>query len=408
MRFSRALTLSLGLSLLAGCGLAGQGGLPGRAATGLDPSTFRADGVSRTHVLVRFHEGPTTLDARAFSARNGVRIARTLPALNTAAVTVSGSPEDTVARLSRDPAVAHVEFDRAVTLDDVSVNDPRRGEQYQLDRVQAGKAWEISRGSDQVVVAVIDTGIDLGHPDLKSKLVAGTNTIEAGSPPRDDRGHGTHVAGIAVAATNNREGVAGLASNCRLMPVRVTGNQGGTTESVAAGLVWAADHRADVANMSLGFYEESDTLKRAVEYALSKNVVLVSTMGNDHQEKPRFPAAYPGVIAVGSTDARDQRSSFSNYGSWMSVSAPGKDILSTFPTYTVRLVNTPGYGFMTGTSMAAPLVAGLCGLVRSKHPGMAPAAVKQLLEETAVDLGDPGHDVYYGHGRIDAYAALSR
>jgi len=408
LRFFTALSLPMALSLLAGCGLSGQTGLPATSGSSLDPTRFRADGVSRTHVLVRFQDGMTTLDAHAFADRHGLRITRTLPALDMALVTVTGTPEATLARLSKDPAVAHVEFDRAVTLDDVSVNDPRRGEQYHLDRVQAGKAWEISRGSDQVVIAIIDTGIDLGHPDLKSKLVAGTNTLDAGSPPRDDRGHGTHVAGIAVAATNNREGVAGLASNCRLMPVRVTGNQGGTTESVAAGLVWAADHRADVANMSLGFYEESDTLQRAVAYALSKNVVLVSTMGNDRQEKPRYPAAYPGVIAVGSTDAQDQRSSFSNYGSWMSVSAPGKDILSTFPTYTVRLVNTPGYGFMTGTSMAAPLVSGLCGLVRSKHPGMAPAEVKRLIEKTARDLGDPGHDVYYGHGRIDAYAALSR
>jgi subtilisin family serine protease len=408
MRFSTTLSLPLALSLLAGCGVSGQNRMPGPSGSSLDPARFRADGVNRTHVLVRFRDGLSTLDASDFSGRHGVRLTRSIPALNTALVTVSGSPEETIARLARDPAVAHAEVDRAVALDDVSVNDPRRGEQYPLDRVQAGKAWEITRGSDQVVVAIIDTGIDLGHPDLKSKLVAGTNTLEAGSPPRDDRGHGTHVAGIAVAATNNREGIAGLASNCRLMPVRVTGNQGGTTGSVAAGLVWAADHRADVANMSLGFYEESDTLRRAVDYALSKNVVLVSTMGNDRQEKPRYPAAYPGVIAVGSTDAQDQRSGFSNYGSWMSVSAPGKDVLSTFPTYTVRLVNTPGYGFMTGTSMAAPLVSGLCGLVRSKHPGMAPAEVKRLIEETARDLGDPGPDVHYGHGRIDAYAALSR
>ncbi len=406
--------IALGLTLvsLVGCGLPAtmNATVAPRTSGGqqLDPAQFRADGVSRTQVLVSFRQAMTRQDFERFEARTRLRVKRTLPALQAAVVTVGASPEETVARLRQDAAVARAEVDRAVLADEVVVNDPKRGDQYALDKVQASRAWDVTRGSEQVVIGIVDSGVDLTHPDLKAKLLPGYSSVEPGKQPKDDMGHGTHVAGIAAASTDNGEGVAGLASNCKILPVRVLGTRAGSAATIAEGLIWAADHGADVVNMSLGFYDENETVAKAVQYALSKNVVLVATMGNNNLEKRRYPAAYPGVIAVGSTDKADQKSSFSNFGSWMSVSAPGTDILSTFPTYPVGIQGPAKYATLSGTSMAAPLVAGLCGLVRSKNPGMTPAAVKQLLESTAVDLGDAGADKNFGNGRIDAFAALSR
>lgn len=397
---------------LTGCGFGGDA-LTKTSTSGvqsparLNPDEFRADGVSKKQVLVSFKT--RTTDVPAFEKRNGVKVKRSLSSIGSAIVTISGDPETAVDKLRRDASVSHAELDRALLMDDVKVNDPSRGAQYALDTVNANTAWEKTLGSDKVTIAIVDSGLDLDHPDLKGKLVAGYNSVTPGQAPKDDVGHGTHVAGIAAASTNNGVGVAGLAANSKIMPVKVLGDGTGSAASVADGIIWAADHGADVINMSLGFYEENDTLAKAVAYALSKNVVVVATMGNNNIERKRFPAAFPGVIAVGSTAKGDTRSTFSNYGNWMSVSAPGTDILSTFPSYPVTIGGgKDGYASLSGTSMAAPLVAGLCGLVRSQHPGMAPAEVKKLVEAASADLGDKGYDKYFGNGRIDAFQAVSK
>jgi subtilisin family serine protease len=397
---------------LTGCGFGGDA-LTKTSTSGiqspvrLNPNEFRADGVSKKQVLVSFKTRST--DLSAFERRNGVKVKRSLASIGSAIVTISGDPETFVSKLRRDAAVAYAELDRALLMDDVKVNDPSRGQQYALDTVNANTAWESTMGSDKVTIAIVDSGLDLEHPDLKGKLVAGYNAVAPGEAPKDDVGHGTHVAGIAAASTNNGLGIAGLAANSKLMPVKVLGDGTGSAASVSDGIIWAADHGADVINMSLGFYDENETLGKAVAYALSKNVVVVATMGNNNIERKRFPAAFPGVIAVGSTAKGDTRSTFSNFGDWMSVSAPGTDILSTFPRYPVSINGSQsGYASLSGTSMAAPLVAGLCGLVRSQHPGMAPAEVKKLLETSAADLGDKGYDKYFGNGRIDAFQAVSK
>lgn len=373
----------------------------------LNPNEFRADGVSKKQVLVSFNV--RTPDFSTFEKRNGVKVKRSLSSINSAVVSITGDPEAVVSKLRRDSWVASAELDRALLMDDVKVNDTSRGQQYALDTVKADAAWDKTMGSEKVTIAIVDSGLDLDHPDLKDKLVAGYNSVTPGQAPKDDVGHGTHVAGIAAASTNNGLGVAGLAANSKIMPVKVLGDGTGSAGTVADGIIWAADHGADVINMSLGFYDENETLGKAVAYALSKNVVIVATMGNNNIEKKRYPAAFPGVIAVGSTDKADNKSTFSNFGDWMSVSAPGTDILSTFPRYGVTIGGgKDGYASLSGTSMAAPLVAGLCGLVRSQHVGMAPADVKKLLETTAQDKGGAGFDKYFGNGRIDAFQAVSK
>lgn len=409
------IALAVGLAPLVGCGLTPASPVTNqpRSTNGqhLDATRYRADGVDRTRVLVTFRNSPDALALDQLEARTRFQVDRRIPAIGAAVLRISGSPEAAVAQLSSDPAIAHAELDRAIILDDVTVNDPERSKQYGLDKIRAGKAWDLTRGSEQVVIGIVDSGVDTDHPDLRAKLLPGVNTVDPTLTVRDDVGHGTHVAGIAAASTNNGVGIAGIASQCKVLPVKALSTAFGSVSSVAQGVIWAVDHGADVINMSLGINEPSEVLTNAVQYALSKNVVLVATMGNKNVEAPRYPASIPGVIAVGSTDSTDRKSRFSNYGAWMSVSAPGTDIFSTFPTYPVSIPasnGNAGYEYMSGTSMAAPLVTGLCALVRSKHPDLAPAEVKRLIERTAVDLGDRGADKMFGNGRIDAFAALSK
>jgi len=405
--FKSLLGLVLGASILTGCST----GLPTGSNTSItyqpgsiNLNVFRADGVSKKQVLVTF-KGQANL--QEFQTRNKMRVSNVIAPINAAAIEISGmSPEAAVAKLKADPSVASAEFDRAAILDDVKVNDPLRGKQYALDKVNAPAAWDITMGKSSVTIAIVDSGVDLTHPDLKAKIVKPTSTIDASA--KDDMGHGTHVAGIAAAIANNKEGVAGLAANAKIMPVRVLGNQAGSAASVAEGVIYAADNGADVINMSLGFYDKPEVLEKAVKYALSKNVVIIATMGNNNIERRRYPAAFDGVIAVGSTDSADKKSHFSNFGDWISVSAPGTDILSTYPTYQVQPGRPTSYASLSGTSMAAPLVTGLAGLIRSQHPNMAPAQVKALIEKSSVDLGAKGFDKEFGHGRIDAFKAVSK
>jgi subtilisin family serine protease len=245
----------------------------------------------------------------------------------------------------------------------------------------------------------VDTGVDLDHPDLAGNVVSGYNVISPGAPPQDDHGHGTHVAGIVAAITNNNVGVAGVAGGCRIMPVKVLNNVGeGTDFDVATGIQWAADNGARVINMSLGSPDYSYALADAVDYAYGKNVLIVAAAGNDGLESILYPAALPHVMAVGATDKIDGRASFSNYGNALDIVAPGVNIFST--------LWDNSYTYLSGTSMATPHVAGVAALVLSLHPEYTNDQVEKVLKAGCVDLGNPGWDPYYGYGRVDALAAL--
>ena len=285
-------------------------------------------------------------------------------------------------------------------------NDEMFKDQYAHRVSNSLAGWKITQGSDKVTIAVVDTGVDLKHPDLAAKLVPGRDIVDGDDEPNDGHYHGTHCAGIAAAIANNGIGVAGFAPNVRIMPVRVLDNGGsGTSADVANGMIWAADHGAQVISMSLGGSSNPAVKEEAVKYALSKDVVLVAAMGNRGDNSQIFPAAQPGVVAVGATDNADRRASFSQYGKWISVSAPGVNILSTFPT------NGPAgkknYGSISGTSMATPAVAGVVALIRSQFPDMNREQVRAQLEQGTDDLGDKGYDDYYGHGRINVAKALT-
>ncbi|PIQ25944.1 hypothetical protein COW36_02960 [bacterium (Candidatus Blackallbacteria) CG17_big_fil_post_rev_8_21_14_2_50_48_46] len=289
-------------------------------------------------------------------------------------------------------------------------NDPLFTQQYAHALTQSLKGWEIQKGKTELVLAVLDTGVDTHHPDLAAKLLPGYNTVDHLPEVHDKHGHGTHCAGVAGALLNNAEGGAGFAPQVRLLPVQVFSTGGFTSfADVAEGIVWATDQGARILSMSLGSRTLTQVLEDAVVYAQQRNVLLVAGMGNDGHQRERpiksYPAALPGVLAVGATDQADQLAFFSQVGPWHSVTAPGIQIVSSLPTYASAI---PGlsYGPMSGTSMATPAVAGLAALVSSQFPQLDAAGIKAQIEATADDLGSQGFDNLYGHGRINVYRAL--
>lgn len=271
--------------------------------------------------------------------------------------------------------------------------------QWNLPLIGMEKSWDISEGSSDVIVAVVDTGVDMDHPEFAGKLVEGYNVLEDNNKPQDDNGHGTHVSGVIAAKTNNKDGIAGMTWKSKLMPIKAIGADGsGSAVDIAQGIYWATDHGADVINLSVGNYTSSAALKEACQYAFQKNVVLVAASGNDASDQPSYPAAYDEVLSVAAVDHRKERADFSNFGEHVDVSAPGVDIPSTY-IYS-------DYASLSGTSMACPHVAALAALVRSVHPDMNNRDVMDVIRQSAVDLGPPGHDQLYGYGMIDVSQTL--
>jgi hypothetical protein len=291
--------------------------------------------------------------------------------------------------------------------------------QWNLRTVRAPQAWDTSTGSNRVVLAVLDSGLDLGHPDFlcSRKVVAGYDFFNGDSNPQDDYGHGTHVAGIAGACTNNGAGIAGLNWNVSLMPIKVIGAAGnGPVSAVVDGIIWAVDHGATVLNLSLGGSAPSQAERDAVAYAHSRDVLVVASAGNEFQEgNPiSYPAAYDYVLAVAATGDQDEHAAYSNTGAYVDIAAPGGNptgpydrapehyIISTF----WRGGPAP-YMQWSGTSMAAPHVAGLAAMVRGLNPTLTADQTQAIIQYTAQDLGVPGRDPVFGYGRINVQAAVA-
>ena len=272
--------------------------------------------------------------------------------------------------------------------------------QWNLPNIHTNRGWMTSKGAKDVIVAVVDTGVDSNHRDLQGKLLKGYNVFDKNQPPKDEVGHGTHVAGIIGATVNNGEGIAGITWYNPILPVKALDNNGsGTSYSVAEGIIWATDNGAKVINMSLGNYVDGAFLHDAVKYAYDRDVVLIAATGNDNTRRPGYPAAYPEVFAVSATDANQKRASFSNYGNYVDVVAPGTSIASTYPNNQ--------YAALSGTSMACPHVSALAALIRSVNPSLKNTEVYDIMRQSVVDLGTPGKDMYYGYGEIDVAQALS-
>jgi type VII secretion-associated serine protease mycosin len=301
-----------------------------------------------------------------------------------------------------DPGVLSVETDVAEHTLSAGENDPMRAQQWALDRTPFESAWTTTHGAG-VIVAVVDTGVDAAHEDLGTVVLPGIDYIDSGRDGRfDPAGHGTHVAGIIAARVNNGRGIAGAAPGVRILPVRVLdANGSGVSSNVAAGIIWAADHGARVINVSLGGGPSSG-VQMAIRYALSKRAVVVAAAGNNGASGNTavYPGAYPEAIAVGSFDQDLNKSSFSNSASYVDISAPGNDILSTWST------SSSSYAVASGTSMATPYAAAEAALVTATNPKLSAAGVTSIMEVTARDMGSPGVDPDYGHGEINPLAAV--
>ena len=292
-------------------------------------------------------------------------------------------------------------------VDDVDAEEVWGGAENAVDVVAGNVAGQ------GVKVAIIDTGIDYTHPDLDGVYAGGYDFVANDNDPKDENGHGTHCAGI-VAAEDNGEGVIGVAPKTSIYAVRALDAYGsGSVSDIVAGIDWCINNDMDVISMSLGSSSPDSTLEDAVTRAYNAGIVVVAASGNDGKNAISYPAKYADAIAVGAIDSNHNLASFSNYGPEQEVVAPGVDIYSTMPTYTVTLNSwwygglSKNYDQMSGTSMATPMVAGVCALILSANPNLSPGEVRNILHDTAIDLGTSGWDQNYGYGEVDALEAVN-
>lgn len=361
-------------------------GTPGYAA---GPGAGDADGRIPDRVLVRFEPQVPEHARRAAFGRVGAEEIGAIPQLDVMIGRVPEAAADRVlAALQRNPHVAYAEYDVEVELEEVVPNDPEWSRQWGPRQVNAPEAWAHSKGGSEVVIAILDTGV-APVPDLVNKLLPGRNMMAGNADTADVNGHGTMSAGVAAASTDNSIGVAGYCWDCSILPVKVMESSGSTAD-VAAGIVWATDSGADVISMSLSGAGGTATLHDAVRYAAARDVALVAAAGNSGNSVQRYPAAYPEVIAVAGSTSRDQLYSWSNYGSWVDVAAPGQN-----------LTTHPDGSFFTyaGTSSATPAVAGVLGLAKGWNVSAAQA--REALQLSAVPLDGTRF------GRVDANAMVA-
>ena len=351
---------------------------------------------AKARLIVTYEDGATG-EARDRSVGTvQVEAEGGLPAVNAEIFSVSGASDglrEAKEKLEEEPGVEAVEYDHAREAA-YSPNDPGLPEQWGLKKTGFRPAWDVSRG-DGVRIAIVDSGITGGHPDLSGKVVAQRDFVNEDGVADDDAGHGTHVAGIAAARTGNGTGISGGCPGCEILVAKTMQGRLGYDSDVAAGIIWAADNGADVINLSLTGPAPSGILRKAVNYAWNKGAVVVAASGNTGDGTVQYPASYSNAIAVSATNRSDGRAAFSTLGDWVDVAAPGVGTLSTLPG---------GYGYMNGTSMATPHVAALAALLAGE--GLSNGEIKDRILTTTVDLGPPGRDPYFGTGRIDAGRAL--
>lgn len=308
------------------------------------------------------------------------------------------SEKDAVAKLARHPAFKYAQLDRKVSPA-LAVNDPYIGSAWHINKVGAPAAWDSTMGTG-ITIAILDTGVNVAHPDLKDRIVPGFNVENNNTDVSDLCGHGTAVAGAAAASTNNALGVAGIAGAARIMPVRIvfkdTTGCHAWDSTVAAGITYAADHGARIANVSFTGIAGSPAVISAARYMKSKGGLVFISAGNANVNENVTPDS--NYIVVSSTDSADNKSSFSSWGSFVALSAPGSGIWTTN--------NSLGYSAWNGTSFSAPVSAGAAALVMAARPELSAQQVEGLLFSTSVDLGAAGRDIVFGHGRVNAGAAV--
>lgn len=283
-----------------------------------------------------------------------------------------------------------------------TANDPSIDKEWGLYKMQVASAsglsaWDVTTGNSDIKVAVLDTGIYKDHLDLQGRVILEKDFTNSASGVADKDGHGTHVAGSIAANTNNGVGVAGVSYTASILNGKVLGDSGsGSYSGIAAGLIWAADNGAKVINLSLGGSVDSSTLKDAIDYTVAKGAVVVAAAGNNGNTVPLYPANYSSVLSVAATDQSDVKPSWSTYGSWVNVTAPGVSIYSTY--------KDGGYATYSGTSMATSYVSGVAVLVWAANHCATNSCVVGAIETGADKIGGTGS--YWQYGRVNAYNAV--
>jgi serine protease len=408
-----------------------------------------AENYNTENVLVGIKSEADLNSAKAIGVKNNLKFNNFIKGINTIVFKTNGqNVKDLIPKLSSEKLFSYVETDHMSEnkpeaesdLPDDSlfnlfaaepVNDKYFKDQYGLTATKVVDAWALSTGKN-TIISIIDSGVEMGHQDLKNRVVPGYDAFSQQTGEKAANAsklnyinsaykHGSHVAGIAAAEYNNGKGIAGVAPEAKILPVKIfpdfsdyfkalkkneDGSEVTVVSAIADGIAWSVEHHADVINMSLAVWAPSATIERAVKYALDNNVSVVVAAGNDRAtgNKKNYLAAIPGVIGVGATDKKNDVTFFSNSGDYVSIVAPGLDIVSTTPS----ILSLRPYRKMSGTSMSAPHIAGVVALLKSKFGATAtPAWIKSRLESTATDLGATGRDDLYGMGLVNAFKALN-
>ncbi|MES2831487.1 MAG: S8 family serine peptidase [Pseudomonadota bacterium] len=303
--------------------------------------------------------------------------------------------------LKRHPHLKFVEEDRLVKATAIP-NDPYFGSQWHTARINAPIAWDRTLGAG-VTIAIIDSGVNSSHPDLAANMVQGYNFVENNTNTTDVCNHGTLVAGAAAGVSNNGTGIAGVAGRSRIMPIKIayldpaSNSCLSSYSAIAKGITHAADNGARIVNVSFGPIADSPAIQSAAQYLKSKGGLLFISAGNAGINESF--ARNTAMIPVAATDTQDVKPGWSNYGNFIALSAPGTGIWTT--------TGTSGYQEMSGTSFSSPVAAGVGALMMAVNPALNNLTIEQLLYSTAVDLGSPGVDTYYGYGRVNAGAAVA-
>lgn len=303
------------------------------------------------------------------------------------------------AALERNPHMSFVE-NNYYAAGGMEPNDVKYSQQWYLPKISAPLGWEICTGAQSIPIAIIDSGIDPIHPDLVGKILPGYNFLQDNADTRDVLGHGTAVAGTAAALSNNLEGITGVAWANPIMPLVVLNSENWATYyDIARAVVFAADQGVRIMNISIGGSSSSTTLQNAIDYAWNKGAMVFACAHNYSTSTPYYPAACTHAVAVSATDAADNRASFSNYGNWIDVAAPGVSILTT--------TRGGGYGSWSGTSFSSPIAAGLAALITSVNPSLTNYEILELITGNTDDLGALGFDQYFGFGRVNVNKSLN-
>jgi subtilisin family serine protease len=330
----------------------------------------------------------------------GVSLEKEIDRIKVKRIKVSEANREKVkARLAKNPHVEFVE-ENFIAQGMLVPSDSSYPSQWHLPKIAAPQSWDVITGDLDFPIAIIDSGIDADHSDLAGKLMTGHNFLTGTTLTDDTYGHGTAVAGSAGAIGNNALGVAGVAWNNPLMPLLVLDpNNSAAYSDIASAIIYAADHGVKVINISLAGSSSSYTMQNAINYAWGKGLVIVASAGNYNVSTLYYPAACDNVVSVSATTSTDTKASFSNFGSWIDLAAPGSGIYTTSKGGV--------YGSWSGTSFSSPIVAGLAGLIWAANPALTNAEVVDIMKEGADDLGTTGFDTSFGFGRINAYNSVT-